>query len=542
MQSRTTQARIQRLSSDIQQAEAREDLPRQVSLYKELAKLAPGTTLVHAKISHLLHTLGDDEAAQPHVMQALALPYDPASDQMLFEHLCKLPRYTEQADQARSWYKARPTLTRFKLLHEALTHLNADEELEGTIHELLQTRLHPSEQSQLMTLLAQIYHRQARFHDCIACYQVGLELTPGNPTQMLNLASANEHLGRYNEALSLYEELLKIDPQHINGHHNLGILMLRLGEFELGWKQHEWRWLALQKEQQHHFAIPRWEGQPLAGKTLLVWAEQGIGDHVMYANMFDDLRKTGAELHIEIYARLDGLFKQSFPYINFLRRELLGEDNVGDQKVFKQSWPKADYQIPIGSLGSVLRTSRESFGTGTPYLTANSELIDYYTNKYATLFPAKRLIGLSWRGGKASFTRRQGRNTSPEELACLSQLSDVQFVDLQYDSNPEDVASFHAAGLSIYHDDEVDPTGMLDAQAAQLMALDAVITIDNTTVHLAGALGVPTYALIQLNPDWRWGVKSSDSLWYQSVRLYRNSTTADWKGPLQQIIKELSRD
>jgi len=539
MQNTPTQARIQRLSVDIQKAETANDMPAQVTLYKELARLSPNTTLVHAKIAHLLHEMGDVEAAAPFVTRALELAHDKAADTMLFTHLPKLPLYTGNPEQARSWYQAHPSLTRFKLLHEALTPLSAYDEIERRIHELLGSNLHTGEQSQLLTLLAQVYRHQGRYHDCIGCYKLGLELTPDNPTQMLNLGAVLEHIGRHSEALACYRRLIAVDPSNAQAHNNLSITLLRYGEFELGWQQHEWRWPAIQADHEQHFAIPRWRGEPLAGKTLLVWAEQGIGDHIMYGSLLKELSLTGAKLHIEIYLRLDGLFGRSFPGINFLRRELVGEDSIGDQQVFKQSWPKADYQIPMASLCGIFRNSRESFGDGAPYLQADPARVEEFKAKYSALFPGKRLIGVSWRGGKSKFTQRQGRNVELEELASLAKLTGVQFIDLQYDSTAADIARLHAAGLQIHHDDEVDPTAMMDAQAAQISALDAVISVDNTTVHLAGALGVPTFALIQLNPDWRWGLQGSTTLWYQSVHLLRNTTNGGFQQQLEQVIEAL---
>lgn len=542
MHSKSTQAEIQRLAGAIEQAEKSQDVPAQLALYKQLGRLAPKATLVQAKIAHLLFEQGHEVEANTYAAAALDCTWDAAADRMLFEHLCRLPRYTERADLARKWYAPHPTLTRFKLLHEALNRIDADEELEAAMHQLLQGSLTADEQSQVLTLLAQLYFKQARYHDAIGCYQIGLELTPGNRTQLFNIAGALEHVGRYTDAFSYYKRVLEIDPHHAGTHNNTAILMLRLGDFENGWKHHEWRWPATQSDYEHHFSIPRWQGEPLTGKRLLVWAEQGIGDHIMYGSMINELRELGGELHVEIYARLDQLFERSFSGVNFLRRELLGEDFIGGQTVFKQSWPQVDYQIPMASLGAILRTSLASFGSGAPYLAADAQLSTELKAKYQDLFPGKRLIGLSWRGGKTLFTERQGRRVRFDDLARLAALENVQFIDLQYDSTREDVAALQAAGLPIYHDDDIDPTGLLDPQAAQIKALDAVISIDNTTVHLGGALGVPTYVMVQLNPNWRWGLNEGTSYWYNSVKLFRNSTITDWKDPLERIMAELKTD
>lgn len=542
MQSRTLQAEIQRVSSVLALAEKNQDRDTQVKLYQELARLAPNTALIHAQIAHLFFERHQEQEAADHVETALALPHDITVDRLIFQHMCKLPRYITKPDQAREWFNKHPNLWRFKLLHEALNHIEAREELERVIHTMLELPLLPAEQSQILTLLAQQYFGQARYHDAIGCYQLGLELNPGNQTQLFNLAGSLEHVGRYDEAFARYKQVLSNDPEHAGTHNNLGLIMLRLGEFQQGWKHNEWRWKGSQPEHAQHFSIPRWQGEPLEGKTLLVWAEQGIGDHIMFASMLNELREFGGTLHYEIYARLDDLFTRSFDGVNFLRRETMGEEQIEGKRMFKQSWPRADFQIPIGSLGGILRNDLASFGSGKSFLTADPQASQDYKDKYARLFPGKRLIGLSWRGGKTMQTERQSRRAQIQDLLPLSELSNVQFIDLQYDSTAEEIAEMQAAGLSVYHDDTVDARIAMDPQASQISALDAVISVDNTTVHLAGALGVPTYVLVQLNPNWRWGLKEGRSYWYNSVQLFRNPALIGWNNPLERIITALQTD
>lgn len=542
MQSRTRQAEIQRISSALALAEKSQDSNTQLKLYQELARLAPNTALVHAQIAHLLFERELEQEAAQHVQVALAQPNDLKVDRLVFQHMCKLARYTAQVEQARAWFNEQPNLWRFKLLHEALNRIDAKEEMEALIHQVLEQPLQPAEQSQVLTLLAQLYFSQARYHDAIGCYQLGLELNPGNQTQLFNLAGSLEHVGRYEEAFKYYQKVLEIDPEHPGTHNNISLIMLRLGQFRQGWQHNEWRWKASQPEHAQHFSIPRWQGEPLEGKTLLVWAEQGIGDHIMFASMLKELQARGGTLHYEIYARLDELFKRSFEGVNFLRRDVQGEEQIEGKRMFKQSWPRADFQIPIGSLGGIFRNDLASFGAGTAFLTPDPEACAAYREKYARLFPGKRLIGLSWRGGKTMQTERQSRRAQVQDLLPLTALSNVQFIDLQYDSSPEEIAQMQAAGLPIYHDDTVDARLDMDPQASQVSVLDAVISVDNTTVHLAGALGIPTYVLVQLNPNFRWGMKEGRTYWYNSVQLFHNPALVGWQDPLARIIQTLKTD
>jgi len=541
MPTRTQQAELQRIASGLQRAETLNDADTQLDLYLQLARLTPNVALVHAQIAHLALDKGEEALARPHVFKALAQQPDIAVDALLFQHLCKLPTYTSELDQARAWFEAQPNLWRFKLFYEALQANDSTHELEPLLLRMLRTSLTANEQSQLMTLLGQRYYEEARFHDAVGCYRLGLELTPGNQTQLFNLGTALEQLGRYVEAVDFYKKVLLIDASNPGIHNNLGIVMLRLGEYEQGWKQYEWRWKSSQLEHEQIFNIPRWRGEALDGKSLLVWGEQGIGDHIMFSSMLNELRARGGTLHYEIYARLDPLFERSFPGMTFLRRETVGEAEQNGQQMFKQKWPKADFQIPMGSLGTVFRNDAASFGDAAPYLEADNQLVEEFKAKYSMMFPGKRLIGLSWRGGKALHTERQSRRVSFADLGLLSQLKNVQFIDLQYDSTPEDRLALQQQGLAIYRDESFDPTSMMDAPAAQMCALEAIISVDNSTVHLAGALGVPVYALIQLNPNWRWGLKEGPSIWYSSVNVFRNPRITDWQEPLQRIIAALKR-
>lgn len=544
MSTQTRSSEIQRIGQALKQAERTGNSEVQIRLYQKLLRLTPDLPAAHAQLAHLYFEQGQDDLAKQHVEHVLAGDHDPALDQIVFPHLYKRPAYQADVKQSKAWYAKGMSLARFKLLYLGLVdqHGNAHEEAEGILHDALNHITQPTEQAQLMTLLGQLYHRMARFHDAIACYQLGLQMTPGNPTQLLNMAVALEQVGRYREALGYYKQLLEKDPDHPAVNNNIAINLLRMGEFEAGWPRYEWRWPAAHREHYQQFSIPRWSGQSLEGKTLLVWAEQGIGDHIMFASILNELREIAKALHYEIYDRLVTLFKRSFPEVNFVRRELQGEREISGEKLFQQSWPRSDYQIPIGSLPALFRPNRESFKGRSPYLLADPEQSQALRSEYQQLFPGKRLIGISWRGGKTFNTEKQSRHIGFGHLATLARQPNVQLIDLQYDSTAQDRALAAQHGVQLFHDERIDPGVDMDPQASQIVALDAVVSVDNTTVHLAGALGVPTYALLPLNPNWRWGIHGDRAYWYDSVQLFRSPTLGDWETPISQLIDALQAD
>ncbi|QCI13817.1 tetratricopeptide repeat protein [Pseudomonas putida] len=535
-------AAVKRIGQALQLAEKKKDVEGQIRLYEQLLVITPKLAEGHAQLAHLYFEQGKEAEAAPHVNQALQQPPSENVDKTVFPHLYESALFKGDVSQARSWYEAHPTLRRFKLLYQALEGSGRSTELEALLIDALERFTHPKEQSQTLTLLGQLYYGQAKFHDAVGCYQLGLQMTPENTTQLLNLAVTLEQLGRYAESLPYYKRLLALEPEHASAHNNIAINLLKLGEFEAGWEYYEWRWPAVQPEHYQEFAIPRWTGEPLTGKTLLVWAEQGIGDHIMFASMLNELSQVAEHLHYEIYARLDTLFKRSFPNINFVRREQQGEQDLAGKKMFQQSWPKSDYQIPIGSLPAIFRRSMDSFPKQQSYLKADPQETQMLQDDYRALFPGKRLIGVSWRGGKTLFTDVQSRLIAFKHLAQLAACKDVQLIDLQYDtctSEREDAAS---QGVPMHHDPRVDARLDMDKQASQIAALDAVVSIDNTTVHLAGALGVRTFALLPTNPSWRWGIKPGRSYWYPSVEMVRNKKLLDWEDAIAEVVAMLKKE
>ncbi|QRY82152.1 glycosyltransferase family protein [Pseudomonas sp. PDNC002] len=533
------QAETQRIARALEEAERLGDDDRKIPLYQQLLKLMPDLALGHAHLAALLLGRDREEEAQAHVERALSSAFDERIDSLLFEELAKRPRFNGNLVNAQRWYEAVPNVWRLKLLLSALNRIEAHDEAERLILQTLERPLPPVDQTQVLNLLAQLYYNTGRFHESIACCTLGLEQAPDSVPLNFNFAVAQEQVARYKEAFDAYAKVLRLDPQHVATHNNLALLMLRLGEFGPGWQHYEWRWAEVQKEHQQHFSIPRWQGEPLDGKTLLVWAEQGIGDHIMFASLLGELAQLGSTVHYEIYERLDALFSRSFPQIQFVRRELQGTAKDGAQVMHRQTWPRSDYQIPMGSLPALLRPNLESFPREPHYLSADPAMVEEIRADYRRRFPGKRLIGVSWRGGTSVSNEKQSRRIPIADLGVLAALPDVQLINLQYGDTRAEREEARANGFDIYNDDSVDPLHDMDRQAAQLCALEAVVSIDNTTVHLAGALGVPTYMLLQLNPNWRWGLQEGPSYWYPSVQRVRNPVLNEWRATLARVAEQL---
>ncbi|MDG9856929.1 hypothetical protein N5C93_23530 [Pseudomonas nitroreducens] len=533
-----TRQKLQRIVDALKIAEDRQDIAQQIALYEELVKEKPDLALGQAQLGVLYWDKGDEERARNHFDQALALPQTDHIDSLLFGRMAKSRLYTGNLDRARAWYNTKPNLWRLRLYFESLNQAERFEEAETLLLNLLGGEL-PRE-GQLLTLhmMAQVYLYTGRTHDSVAACQAGLEIDPTCEPLIFNLAVAQEMIGRYQEAFQGYNRVLQLDPQNNETHNNLSHLMLRLGEFESGWRHYEWRWGSALKDQHVDFPLPRWQGEPLAGHSLLVWREQGIGDQIMFSSMLPSLLERGGALKYEVESRLVPLFQRSFPDVELVQRSPMSIEENG-QEVSKLAWPATDYQIPMGSLGLQLRPSLESFPNQAGFLLADPEHSKQLRQEYQQLYPHKRLVGISWRGGNSVGNQKQNRRIGMSELVKLNALSDVQLINLQYGDTVAEIAEAAALGLHIHNDARIDPLRDIDAQAAQIAALDAVISVDNTTVHLAGSLGTPTLALLQLNPNWRWGLQEGPSYWYPSVHLIRNHQISTWAPALDKAIAAL---
>jgi len=542
MPNHSPRTEVQQIGVALLQAEQDQNISQQIALYQQLLEITPDLALGHAKLAILLLEKGDNDTASRHIEIALSHPQDDQIDKMLFEPMAANKHFIGDLACARKWYAQSPNYWRFTLLGEALMKAKLYEEAESSYSSRLEKPLPPSQQGYVLSKLGTLYYNVGRFHESIACNRLALELYPNDFRLHFKLATSLESAGRYEEAFAHYVKVLEQEPENIGTQNNLALLMLRLGQFREGWEHYEWRWAQVLKEHDQHFNIPRWQGEPLEGKRLLVWAEQGIGDHILFGSMLPDLVKLGGQIHYEIYERLDPLFERSFPTVKFFRRNSEGPTQDGDQELFRQSWPASDLHIPMGSLGQFLRRSRKSFPGTRSYLKADAGQVTSKRQEYQQRFPGKHLIGLSWRGGIDTSNDMQSRRIPLSELARLATLGNVQFINLQYGDTEQERAEALALGLNIHHDASVDPLKDMDAQASQLCALDAVLSVDNTTIHLAGALGVPTYALLQLNPNWRWGLNEGPSYWFPSIHLVRNRELGHWENALDRVVTCMRAD
>ncbi len=348
------------------------------------------------------------------------------------------------------------------------------------------------------------------------------QLAPNAPDVKCNWAMLLQHRGQYQTALARWTEAIESGAltNMAKAQLDRALLFLLLGDFRAGWEGYEKRFEASRRPPRD-FGLPRWQGEPLSGKTILVHAEQGLGDEIMFASCLPDVIGAAGWVIVECSDRLEAIFRRSFPAAMVHGGK--GEDPAGSLA----ECGAIDYQVPIGSLPRQFRTEPELFPGVHPYLQADAQRIEDWRRRLRQEGSGPA-IGISWRGGTAG-TRSQMRSLPPELLGKLLR-PDVTWVSLQHgkDDTPP-------PGLRVYP----GVTWDLDELAALMGALDLIVSVDNTNVHLAGALGRPVWVLLSGSPEWRYGTRGETMPWYPSARLFRRNQDEDWDAILATLELEL---
>lgn len=344
---------------------------------------------------------------------------------------------------------------------------------------------------------------------------------------MCGIFHAAVTLGRIDEGQAAVDRMLELSGGDPKYEVNASILHLLKGKWREGWKAYARRW-EWQPDQARPFTQPWWHGEELGERSLLVWGEQGIGDEIMYASMVGDLSDKVGRIVLECDPRLMRLFSAAFPDATCVPRT-----DPPDPAVLS-----ADLQIPAPALGQWLRTDEASFRKGPPFLAADAACVADFRESYRQRLGGRTLVGISWKSLNPEYGSR--KSMSLEALRPLLEFPGAAFVDLQYgDTKAEREAFTEKTGLALYHDPDIDPIADIDTHAAQIAALDLVISISNSTVHLAAAMGVPTWVLLTDVPDRRWLMDRDDSPWYSAVRLFRQPSTRDWQSVVAEVRSRL---
>ena len=373
---------------------------------------------------------------------------------------------------------------------------------------------------------------QGNFNQAVESYQEAIRINPEYAQAYNNYGFILHKQGKFDEAINQYRRAIDLGPTIAQAHTNLGVALLLTGDFKKGWQEYDWRLKTeLYRSDKRTLPYPRWHGCDLVSKTILVWAEQGIGDQIMFASVLHLLAQKSQRVVVGIEPRLVAIFQRSFPSIAFF-----SQFDLPDLCVLGHS---IDYQIPIASLGQHFLNTETTFPKQRSYVIPCSEKVQQFEHRYKQLADGRPLIGISWRGGNKG---KESRNISLKQWADLIAMRNFCFINLQYGDVIDEINEFTAAtGIPIYSDGQVDSSKDLDDFFAQVAAMDLVVSIANSTAHIAGSLGKPALIFLPHVPDWRWMLNRTDSLWYPEITLLRQSREGSWSDVLQQAKTALTQ-
>jgi tetratricopeptide (TPR) repeat protein len=466
-------------------------LDEAVTSYRQTVALKPGVAEFHGNMGNALLALGRLEEAEACYRQALALQPDYSE---AFYNLGNLRQAQEKLEEAANCYRRAIELK--PQLAEA--HYN----LGNTLHSL------------------------ERLEEAAASFERALALRPDYAGAHYNRGCVLEDLGRLQEALAAMEQALAIKPEYPQARFGHALAVLRGGDFARGWECYESRWQSPDHDTPRRaYPQPAWRGERLEAGRLLLWGEQGIGDEIQFAGLIPDAVRTGNRIVLDCEPRLKPLFARSFP-----------EVEVVTGCAQEQAQPaEIAAQLPTGSLPVIFRTTEAAFAaTASPYLKADAETRAGFRSSYSD---GRRLVGLAWH----TMNKKTGhkRSIALDALGPLFALDGNRWISLQYGGFDALQAEAEAAHAPLLIDRTVDQFVDLDRFAAQIAALDLVITIDNSTAHLGAALGVPVWLLIPFAADWRWMERRGESPWYPTMRLYRQPKRGDWRSVLEAVGRDL---
>ena len=357
----------------------------------------------------------------------------------------------------------------------------------------------------LLSNFGSILVELGRSKEALAPLNRSLNLKDNSTEVLYNLGKANYNLAQLDKSINYYKSAIAFDPDFAKAHHNMAHALLARGNLDEGWQEYSWRWAAKGlPEKLNRFNKPIWQGENISNKKILIWCEQGIGDEILFSNLIPNLKKLASLCILEANPRLVPLFNRSFQGVKVIEFKRDQDDGP--------NYTDFDFHIPTGDLPKLLWKKLGRIKMANNYLAADSDKKAVYRKRYQT--EGKHLIGLSW----ASLPPK---GIPLSTFSPIFKLPNITFVNLQYGEHEEEILSCKKDyGIDIISDPEVDPLISMDKHAAQVAAMDAVISIQNTTIYVSGGLGIKTFAILPPVPDWRWLGETDKSPWHNSVSLY----------------------
>ena len=404
----------------------------------------------------------------------------------------------------------------------ALARLGRTEEARASFHEAVAIK---PDYANAWSNLGLALHGLGRPLEALDAFDKALAINPGYAEAWSNRGLSLHELERFDDALASYDKAIAIRPSYAGARLNRSLTHFLRGDFDAGREDYERHW-------ERHGAparklvstLPVWKGEDIAGKRLIVFEEQGLGDIIQFARFVPMLAARGAHVDFLVSARLHRLLR---PLTSSARLVEAPEPSTSH-----------DFQIPLMSLPGVLDTRLETIPATVPYLRSEPELVARWREKLGAEGPR---IGICWQGQPRPDVDL-GRSIP---LACFRPLAAIpgaRLISLQKNHGVEQLAAL-PEGMTVEtlgDDFDSGPDAFVDT-AAVMANLDLIVTSDTSVAHLAGALGQPVWLVLKRPPDWRWLLERSDSPWYPSMRLYRQAVRGDWDETMGRVAVDAAR-
>jgi len=376
------------------------------------------------------------------------------------------------------------------------------------------------------------FMRHKDFEQSLAAFDRALASNPALSAAWIGRGNVFNELKRYDDASAAYDSAINLDPTLADAYWYKALVKLCIGDFASGWDLYEWR--SKSKEYVSYYPhlkalniASRQERSAFIGKRVAVFSEQGVGDEIMFASILPDLISDANTVFYQVDPRLVRLFERAFPTAKIIAR---GSSN-------NESIPEHTFEMVIqaGSLGYAYRREVASFPR-LPYLKAESNRIDKCQARLSKEAGSRLRVGISWRGGTAQ-TRRNDRSIDLERLRPLIERDDCYFISLQYGDVDDELMRFNSGAGQVHR--LLNDFNDFDEFAALIMALDVVISVQNTTIHMCGALGKTCWGMVPWRPEWRYGNRDKSMIWYSTVELFRQKEPGDWNSVVSSVSSNL---
>lgn len=365
------------------------------------------------------------------------------------------------------------------------------------------------------------FRAQRKYADSLACYAQAFVADPDNISAWNNYGNVMREMGYPERSLPFLEHSLAMAPDHPIANFNRAVALLAMGDYQRGWQAYESRW-----NYEHlagtlpNFAQPRWTGQDVRDKTVLLIGEQGLGDTIQFARYALDLGQLGAQLVLAVPTGLKPLFNPHGFIVS----------TVG----FGEPLPPFDYWVPMMSVPGILGVTLQNLRRDLAYVMPNNRLSAEWMTR---LGPKKKLrVGLCWSGRRDTWINQHKAMPFETAMDMVRKSSQHDWINLQVDATPEEDQIMEQVGILRFPG---TITHMADT-AALINNLDVVVSVDTAVAHLSGALGRPTWVMLnRYGCDWRWLTNREDCPWYPAARLFRQPEYEDWSSVTSRIIKHL---